>query len=66
MATAKDMAAACEVQMCNEAVSGVNTVRQALDRLIVTLVDVGESVATNGTRVDEVEGRGCLAWRHCN
>jgi len=52
--------------MRDEAVPGVDTVRQTLDCLIVTLVDVGESVATDGTRVDEVEGRGCLAWRHCN
>jgi hypothetical protein len=64
MTTTEDMAAAREVQACYQAILGIDSIRKSLNRLSVTLVDIGERVATHGTGIDEVEGLSRLAWRH--
>jgi hypothetical protein len=62
MTTTEDMAAAREVQACYQAILGIDSIRKSLNRLSVTLVDIGERVATHGTGIDEVEGLSRLAW----
>jgi hypothetical protein len=49
--------------MRDEAVLGVDAVREAADGLVTAFVHVGERIATDGARVDEVERRDSLAWR---
>jgi hypothetical protein len=55
MTAAEHMTATGEEEPCYEAIFGVDTVRKPANRLVMTLIHVGERGATHGAGVDEVE-----------
>jgi hypothetical protein len=53
--TAEDVAAVAKIELRYKTFFGADTVREALDCFIVTLVDICKRSAANGARVDEVK-----------
>jgi hypothetical protein len=60
MLDANDMAARADVETGDTAFLGVDAVREALDRFIMALVDLGNGIAADRACEDDIERGGAI------